>query len=197
MILRLAGGSLVFISTVARPVDLTIPNTFVPGTPATAADVNKNFSATATSVNSKQDRVKGTCPPGQAIQTIDAIGGVTCEGGLNSRLAAMEAALNYMPVGPQTNVVQFQVSAGGWTICHTEPYNGTAALTTILAACNKANLMMACLPTGSNTYTLLAQAPRADVTFVTPADKWSSLVFQYEPVMGIRQSGRRGEQEFL
>jgi len=169
--LRLMSGSLIFISTLSWPADLTIPKTFVPSTPATAADVNQNFSATATAVNSKQDRVTGTCAAaGQAIKSVAPDGTVTCETGLDSRVAAMEAALRYMPVGPQTNVVQFQVAAGGWTICHTEPYDGTAALATVLAACNKANLMLACLPTGSNTYTLLAQAPRADVTFVTPID---------------------------
>jgi len=171
--LRLAAGSLFFLpSTLAWPADLTIPKTFVPGTPATAADVNQNFSATATSVNSKQDRVNGTCAAaGQAIKTVNPDGTVVCESGLDSRIAAMEAALRYMPVGPQTNVVQFQVAAGGWTICYSDLYSATnGVLANILAACNKANLMMACLPVGSNTYTLLAQAPRADVTFATPSD---------------------------
>jgi hypothetical protein len=60
--------------------DLTIPNTFVSGTPATAADVNANFSATATAVNSKQSRVTGTCPPGSAMRIIDASGtNPTCQ----------------------------------------------------------------------------------------------------------------------
>src|SRR5258708_7206829 len=39
-------GSLVFASPL-RPADLTIPKTFVPGTPATADAVNQNLIATA------------------------------------------------------------------------------------------------------------------------------------------------------
>ncbi len=75
----LASAWLVFFSPVALSLDLTIPNTFVPGTPAVAGDMNTNFSATATAVNSKQNRVNGTCPAGQAIQSVLADGTVTCE----------------------------------------------------------------------------------------------------------------------
>ena len=70
---------LVFASPIAFSLDLTVPNTFVPGTPAVAGDINTNFSATATAVNSKQNRVNGTCPAGQAIQSVLANGTVTCE----------------------------------------------------------------------------------------------------------------------
>jgi hypothetical protein len=72
-------GLFVFTSPLARALDLTVPNTFVPGTPAVAGDINTNFSATATAVNSKQNRVNGTCPAGQAIQSVLANGTVTCE----------------------------------------------------------------------------------------------------------------------
>src|SRR5256885_9041643 len=72
-------GLFVFASPLARPLDLTVPNTFVPGTPAVAADVNTNFSATATAVNSKQNRVNGTCPARQSIQSVLATGTVPCE----------------------------------------------------------------------------------------------------------------------
>jgi hypothetical protein len=84
-------GSLVF----APPLwsaDLTIPNTFVPGTPATAGAVNDNFSATATAVNSKQNRVTGTCPVGQAVRTVNADGTVVCETSLDTRLSSVESA---------------------------------------------------------------------------------------------------------
>src|SRR5438552_8427766 len=91
-----------FASPLARPADLTIPKTFVPGTPATAADVNQNFSATATSVNSKQDRVTGTCPPGQAVLSIAANGTVTCDTNLDTRVTTIETSLlgvsDYRPV---------------------------------------------------------------------------------------------------
>jgi hypothetical protein len=171
----LALGSMVFISPLAWTADLTIPKTFVPGTPATAADVNQNFSATATSVNSKQDRVNGVCPAGQAVLSINANGSVVCDTNLNNRVTTIETSLlavtDYRPVGPQTNVMALQVALGGWTICYSELYNATTGvLTNILAACNKANLMLACRPVGTNTYGVLAQAPRADVIFATPAD---------------------------
>lgn len=83
-------GSLVFASPLWS-ADLTIPKTFVPGTPATANDVNQNFSATATAVNSKQNLVTGTCPAGQAIRTVNADGTVVCETSLNSRLTSVES----------------------------------------------------------------------------------------------------------
>ena len=171
----LALGPVVFAPPLAWPADLTIPKTFVPGTPATAADVNQNFSATATSVNSKQDRVTGTCPPGQAVLSIAANGTVTCDTNLSNRVTNIESNLlavtDYRPVGPQTNVMALQVALGGWTICYSELYNAnTGVLANILAACNKANLMLACRPVGTNTYGVLAQAPRADVIFATPID---------------------------
>jgi len=83
-------GSLVFASPL-RSADLTIPKTFVPGTPATADDVNQNFSATATAVNSKQNLVTGTCPAGQAIRTVNANGTAVCETSLNTRLTTVES----------------------------------------------------------------------------------------------------------
>src|SRR5262245_31916462 len=84
-------GSLAFASPL-RAADLTIPKTFVPGTPATAADVNQNFSATATAVNSKQNLVTQNCPAGQAIQTVNADGTVVCETSLDARLSSVESA---------------------------------------------------------------------------------------------------------
>ena len=171
---RRALGSFVLAPLALAPsiswsADLTIPNTFVPGNPAVANEVNQNFSATAAAVNSKQDRVTGACPPGQAVRSVNQNGTVVCETGLDARVTSLESLLNYMPVGPQTNVPQARVNLGGWTTCYTEPYNAnTGVLATILATCNKANLMVACLPAGTDTYTVLAQAPRADVTFVTP-----------------------------
>jgi len=161
-----------FTPPLAWSTDLTPQNlkTFVPGTPATAADVNANFSATSTAVNSKQNRVVGTCPAGQSIQTVNADGTVVCETTLAPRVTTLESLFTYMPVGPQTNVPQARVSLAGWTMCYLEPYNATGTLTTILATCNKANLMLACLQTGFDVYRVLAQAPRADVTFNTTTD---------------------------
>lgn len=83
-------GTLVFASPLWS-ADLTIPKTFVSGTPATASDVNQNFSATATAVNSKQNLVTGTCPAGQAVRTVNANGTVVCETSLGTRLTSVES----------------------------------------------------------------------------------------------------------
>src|SRR4029077_18192773 len=111
---------------------------------------------------SKQDRVTGVCPAGQAVLSITANGSVVCDTNLNSRVTTIETSLlavtDYRPVGPQTNVMALQVALGGWTICYSELYSLApgGSLATILAACNKANLMLACRPVGTNTYGVLA-----------------------------------------
>ena len=177
---RMAEASLTLAFALASPLawsaDLTPNNlkTFVPGTPATAGDVNANFSAAATAINSKQDRVTGVCPAGQAVLSVNPDGSVVCDTSLNNRVTTIETSLlgvtDYRPVGPQTNVMALQVALGGWTVCYTELYNAAGNIANILAVCNKANLMLACRPVGTNTYGVLAQAPRADVIFSTPAD---------------------------
>src|ERR1700729_1104835 len=45
------GVALVMAAAGARSGPVTVPNTFVPGTPARAADVNANFAAVAGAVN--------------------------------------------------------------------------------------------------------------------------------------------------
>jgi hypothetical protein len=72
-------GSLMLAAPLAQAQTFTVPNTFVPGTPATAADVNANFGATAAAVNGKQNLVTGTCPVGQSIRAINANGSVVCQ----------------------------------------------------------------------------------------------------------------------
>lgn len=58
-------------------------------------------------------------------------------------------------------------SLSGWSVCHTERYNASTSLSTILSRCNRANLMLACRPVGSGTLTVAAHAPRGDVTYNT------------------------------
>jgi len=48
-------------------------------TPARASEVNQNFDAVKTAVNSKLDRAIGSCAPGSSIRAIDSGGGVSCE----------------------------------------------------------------------------------------------------------------------
>jgi hypothetical protein len=73
------------IAVVAVPVlslasDLTTPNTFASGTLIQSAQVNANFAAIQTAVNSKQDAIQATaCGTGQAVTGVAAVGGaLTC-----------------------------------------------------------------------------------------------------------------------
>lgn len=53
----------------------------------------------------------------------------------------------------------------GWTQCWTDDYSGTAdrLVSSLAESCDKAQLLIACLPLGSDTLTLAAHAPRGDV----------------------------------
>lgn len=53
----------------------------------------------------------------------------------------------------------------GWSVCSVSRYNQYVSLPSVLAACNKANLMLACRPVGNPNLTLAAHAPRADVLY--------------------------------
>jgi len=56
----------------------------------------------------------------------------------------------------------------GWTQCYSDTYaNDGTPLPTILAQCSGARLLLGCRPVGSDTLTVAANAPRADVTFDT------------------------------
>ena len=73
----------------------------------------------------------------------------------------------YFPDGPQVNVPVSDLV--GWEQCDIRPYSSSTglALNSILSACDKDNLLLACRQTGSSTLTLLAAAPRMDVIFDT------------------------------
>lgn len=86
---------------------------------------------------------------------------------LLSAPAAMAQVATYAPVGPQANVPVATVTGSGWTECHRESFTSSTPLATILASCDKGQLMMACRLTGDATLSVLAQAPRADVIFDT------------------------------
>ena len=76
-------------------------------------------------------------------------------------------AQSYLPVGPQTDVPATTVTGGGWTECFRDTYDIPLDAEQVLEQCAGDRLMLSCRPTGSNTLTLLAQAPREDVTFDT------------------------------
>lgn len=117
--LGLASLSLAFASPLGWAQAFTVPNTFVTGTPASAADVNQNFSATAAAVNGKQNLVTGTCPTGQSIRAINANGSVVCQplsffGGDGSAgnltVAASQSWSATPPVNP--NFANITINAG-------------------------------------------------------------------------------------
>jgi hypothetical protein len=70
--MKLAGSA-------AFAADLTIPHNFSADTPALASEVNANFSATETAVNSKQDQLSGAnCATGEVLQSIAPDGTGAC-----------------------------------------------------------------------------------------------------------------------
>lgn len=71
----------------------------------------------------------------------------------------------YHPSGVQTNVPVSELK--GWSQCYKAGYNSTTSMASVQAACNKANLLLACRPTDASTLTVLAWAPRSDVLFDT------------------------------
>jgi hypothetical protein len=76
-------------------------------------------------------------------------------------------AQTYLPVGPQVDVPTNVVTTGGWIECFRNTYDIPLDAEEVLARCPGDRLMLSCQPTGSNILTLLAQAPREDVTFDT------------------------------
>lgn len=74
---------------------------------------------------------------------------------------------DYAPFGPQTGVPIQTVTDGGWTECYRDTYNIQINPGTVLSQCTGNLLILSCLPTGSDTLTLLAAGERTDVTFET------------------------------
>jgi hypothetical protein len=65
--------------------------------------------------------------------------------------------------GIATNVPLSALS--GWSQCFRSGYADKTFLPVVLDQCKKANLMLACRPTGASTLTVAAHAPREDVLF--------------------------------
>jgi len=74
----------------------------------------------------------------------------------------------YEPLGVQTNVPKSTVLNGGWTECYTDLYGDTGiSLSSILAQCPGAKMMLACSELNADAFVTLGQADYADVTFNT------------------------------
>ena len=79
-----------------------------------------------------------------------------------SNTCKLPMVVKYTAVGPQVNIPQ--VALIGWAPCYTGKYNeGAPTVASILAACPKANLMLACRKVGAANFVLLAHAPRPSV----------------------------------
>jgi hypothetical protein len=80
--------------------------------------------------------------------------------------AAASAAPSYYPEGPQTTVARTTPTSGGWEVCYSGDYGDfDQPMANILTACDGDYLMLAAGAAGDPNYSLLAAAPREDVTF--------------------------------
>ena len=88
---------------------LTIPNSWITDDTLFATDLNKNFDDTATAVNSKQDRVTGTCSS-NAIASINANGTVVCAATLTNGIKTVTMSpISNLP-NTDTDLLNFAVN---------------------------------------------------------------------------------------
>lgn len=103
----------------------------------------------------------GVCGNAQSQILVCQSGDNCCPAGCN---LVNDADCLYWASGVQQNVPNATLQ--GWTKCYSGTYNdNNGSLSTILQTCNKSKLLMACRPVNAANWTLLAMAPRADVTF--------------------------------
>ncbi len=81
------------LPVVVWAANLTIPNTFTTGSSVSSSQMNANFAAVATAVNTKQDVTTMSCSGGQALTAI-ANGSATCGAVGTSYAAGTGLALN-------------------------------------------------------------------------------------------------------
>lgn len=109
---------------------------FEAGRKAVAAEVNNNFGKIKDAINSKQDRIVGTCGPGSAIAAVNDNGSVVCEplagGGGGGDITGVAAGVGLTgggssgDIGLAVNTTQIQARVTG-----TCPEN--SSINTILA----------------------------------------------------------------
>jgi hypothetical protein len=88
----LAWTALVVLTpAVIYAANLTIPNTFNAGTSIQSAQMNANFQAVQTAVNTKQDATVVTCPNGQAVISVAANGTTSCGPAAGGGVAGISA----------------------------------------------------------------------------------------------------------
>jgi len=100
--------------------------------------------------------------PGSSTETA-----MCCNSGSCQTSTTPPTEEDYFPTGPQQGVNFRTVTNGGWELCFSQAYNssmGPSQISQIMnSQCTKANLMMGCRVTNSNTIRLLAWAPRSCV----------------------------------
>jgi hypothetical protein len=94
---------------VVMGANLTIQKSWNPDEVLTADDLNTNFTDTETAINTKQDRVTGTCT-GSAITAINENGTVACGSNLASGIASAENN-NIALTNTYSNILSITVSA--------------------------------------------------------------------------------------
>jgi hypothetical protein len=100
------------------------------------------------------------------VQQQQAIATDTCGDALDNDCdGTVDEGCLYTFAGVANNVPIANLT--GWTQCYVGNYGASASLSTLLAQCSKANLLLGCRTSGSSTLTVAAHAPRADVTFET------------------------------
>jgi len=121
----------------------------------------------------------GSCPAGNTLCGAGVDGGGSCvdlqtdpnhcgacapAGGACPMGVCSDGVCLYAPAGVQANVAVSTVTGGGWSQCYLDTYSINMSTSTVLGACTKARLMLACRPTGASTLQTLAWAARTAVT---------------------------------
>ena len=136
-VLVAVGTLIALAATTARSGTVTVPNTFTPGTPAKAADVNSNFNAIATAVNGSAGDIATLQSAVQAIQKAQN-SGFSFQGPWSSAAAyavnavVTEAGSSYLALMANTAVdpaKDVSTSGGHWALIAAAGSNGATGAT--------------------------------------------------------------------
>lgn len=92
------------LGSTAHAGDLAVPHSFTAGTKALAEEMNANFTATQTAVNSKQDKLTGACSAGQFVNSVNADGSLNCSNAPPGDVTGITAGTGLAGGGESGNV---------------------------------------------------------------------------------------------